>query len=97
MLKGRWRCILKRNDVKLEFMSTLAAVSCTICARNTMTILISSGLMMRRLGKQATYQAMQLLFPAAHQLYPSEMFYGQHLSVYYLPSSQQIRIINRNM
>ena len=29
-LKGRWRCLLKRNDVKLEFMSTLVTACCIL-------------------------------------------------------------------
>ena len=29
-LKGRWRCLLKRNDVKLEFMSTLVTACCVL-------------------------------------------------------------------
>ena len=29
-LKGRWRCLLKRNDVNLEFMSTLVTACCVL-------------------------------------------------------------------
>ena len=30
MLKGRWRCLLKRNDVNVEFMSTLVTACCVL-------------------------------------------------------------------
>ena len=49
MLKGRWRFLLKRNDVNVEFMSTLSqlVVFYTISVRCTTILLISNDLMLK--------------------------------------------------